>query len=106
MYLAPVEKIIAEVPAELEELIPGYLSNRQEDLRKLHQALQEEDFKAIYEIGHNLKGTGSGYGFNELTRIGSELELAASEPSAEKILKLLEVLKGYLENVEVQFVED
>jgi hypothetical protein len=39
--------------------------------------LQAGRLEDIQRVGHNLKGTGSGYGFPEVTNIGRRREAAA-----------------------------
>jgi len=56
------EKIVVHVDIDLEDLIPGFLDNRQKDIRNLESALQENDFETLRSIGHNLKGVGGGCG--------------------------------------------
>ena len=55
----------------------------------------------IKQLGHNLKGTGGGYGFDKITELGRQLEEAAAEGKEEKIKALKEELAIYLEEVEI-----
>ena len=97
------EKIIVRVDAELEDLIPGYLENWRKDVETLHDALAKGDYEAIQTVGHTMKGTGGGYGFDTITDIGSSLENAAKEKNALEIRRLMGEHLHYLENVEVVY---
>jgi len=55
-----VEKIVVHVDADLDDLIPGYLQNRREDVKAVWQALENQDFETIRVLGHTMKGTGGG----------------------------------------------
>ena len=97
------EKIIVYVDAELEDLIPGFLENRQEDIRSIREALEKDDYETIRTLGHSMKGSGGGYGFDAITDIGRSLEMAAKERNAEEIRKRVGELLHYLEHVEVVY---
>lgn len=98
------DKIIVEVDEDLEDLIPGFLERRQQDLQIFQQALTKKDFTQIKQLAHTLKGTGGGYGFAELSDIGQQIEQAAASGDDAKIDELLLTLAGHLEHVEVVFV--
>lgn len=56
---------------------PAFLANRWLDLSKMQDALAARDFATIQAIGHNCKGTGTGYGFPEISNLGSAIERGA-----------------------------
>ena len=98
------DKIIVEVDADLEDLIPGFLERRQQDLQDLRDALGKADFEKIGQLAHTLKGVGGGYGFDAITDISRQLQLAAESRSAAAIETQLAELVDYLQRVEVVFV--
>jgi len=51
-----------------------------------------------------MKGCGGGYGFDEITDIGMQIEQAAKEKNTAKIRTQLEILSRYLDGVEVVYV--
>ena len=71
------------VDRDLEDLIPGYLSNRERDVAKVAEALAAGDFETLRVIGHSMKGSGGGYGFDALSDLGSQIEQAALARNAE-----------------------
>ena len=97
------ERIIVIVDAEIEDLIPGFLENRRNDVTTLEQALAEGDYETIRALGHTMKGAGGGYGFDAITDIGSSLEQAAKERNAEEIQRRVGEFADYLERVEVDY---
>ena len=52
-------------------------------------------------MGHNMKGSGAGYGFAAITKIGAALEAAAKKKSDGPIGIQISALGDYLERVEV-----
>jgi HPt (histidine-containing phosphotransfer) domain-containing protein len=89
------------VSGELRDLIPRFLANRRKEIARLREAVTKGDFEEARRIGHILKGAGGGYGFDEITRLGAEIERNAAR--GEDIRGLVEELAEYLEFVEVTF---
>ncbi len=94
-------KIIVEIDPDLEELIPGYLQNRINDVQDVQTLLNNADFESIQRMGHTMKGSGGGYGFDFISAIGLALEDGAMEKDANKIQNSLKGLCDFLERVEV-----
>jgi HPt (histidine-containing phosphotransfer) domain-containing protein len=97
-------KIIVQVDADLEKLIPGFLERRQQDLQTLKSALENGDYEQIQKLAHTLKGVGGGYGFDAITDISIQLQLAAEQQEEEAIAGQLAELETYLQRVEVVFI--
>lgn len=97
------EKILIKPDPDLLDLIPGYLKNRQTDIVELKKAFEAKDFPHIRSIGHSIKGSGAGYGFDGLTVIGAALETAARESNAEQVQVRIAEMENYLANVEIAF---
>ncbi|MGR3219085.1 MAG: Hpt domain-containing protein [Candidatus Anammoxibacter sp.] len=97
------EKIVVRVDEELEELIPGFLENRHEDIRSILNALAARNFETIRILGHSMKGSGGGYGFNYITDIGKDIEHAALEANVNEIKRVLDELVSYLKHVSVVY---
>lgn len=98
-----MEKIIVIVDEDFRDLIPGYLDNRRKDIAELLAALDRGDFEAIRSLGHKMKGSGGGYGFEGVTEIGSACEDAAKRLQAQEVREQVNRLQAYLENIEVVF---
>jgi len=94
-------KIIVHVDADIEELIPGFLQNRHRDVKTIIYALEYGDYETIKLLGHSMRGSGNGYGFQEITKIGKSIEMAAKDRNSEEIKKWIGELSSYLERVEV-----
>lgn len=68
---------LADLPGEVLELVPGYLERRRTDVILLQAALGSADYPVLSTLGHQLKGSGAAYGFEELSGFGASLEQAA-----------------------------
>ena len=96
-------KIIIHADIDLEDLIPGFLENRRKDIVEIGSLLASDDYETIQRLGHSMKGAGGGYGFDEITDIGSHIENAAKEKNADEIQRQAGELLRYLENIEVVY---
>jgi len=54
-------------------------------------------------IGHNVKGTGAGYGFDAISGIGAALEAAAKERDAGRAAASVDELARFLAAVVLEF---
>jgi CheY-like chemotaxis protein/HPt (histidine-containing phosphotransfer) domain-containing protein len=99
------EPIPVELQPGLEEITPGYLAVRREEIPELMSLLAVSDFERIAEMAHNMKGSGTSYGFEDLSRIGAALEDAAELRDPHAIGAQLSQLNGYLNAVQLKPVK-
>jgi PAS domain S-box-containing protein len=81
-----------DTPSVEPTLVPGYLAAKPAQIEQARNCLATRDFAPIRSFGHNLKGTGLGYGFPGIGEIGSEIEKAAASGDAGRIAAQLEAL--------------
>lgn len=93
------EPIYVRVDPELRTLVPSYLDNKRRDLQRLRTALAEGDFLLIEHVGHNIKGTGAGYGFSVMSELGAALEAAAKIKDQQHIAQCLDRIDDFLGRV-------
>ena len=98
----PEEPVEVAVDPMILPLIPGFLEHRRADIRYAEAALGQENYEAIRQLGHTMKGSGGSYGFETISRVGRELEDAAGEENGQKIRGALAVLATYLDRVRVR----
>lgn len=87
------------VPAPLDRLrarIPAYVASCDADVAAIELALAVDDLVSIRNVGHDLKGTGSAYGFCHITHIGDLLESAAMAGNRTEIAEQVKDLASYL----------
>jgi len=80
---------VVQVDPEIEDIVPIFLQNRRDDVESLSKALEDGDFETIRLLGHSMKGSGGGYGFDAITDIGQSLEQAAKSQSSREIKRLV-----------------
>jgi len=97
------EQWIVQVDPDIADLVPGFLENRQRDVVKATEALEQNDFSALVLLGHTMKGAGAGYGFDEISVIGGSMETAAKLADGPTVRLTIERLKRYLACVEVRY---
>ncbi len=85
----------------IERLVPKYLDDRKSELSVLESALMAGDFDTIRVLGHQLKGSGTPYGFTALSQIGKSLELAGESQSPGEVRRQMSALGDYLARVKV-----
>ncbi|MCE1274895.1 MAG: Hpt domain-containing protein [Chlorobiaceae bacterium] len=98
------EPEIVEIDRDLEYLIPEYLEGRRRDVESMRTALADGDFESMRILGHNMKGTGGGYGFDAITDIGGAIQQAAINTDAGELEKLTGELADYLGRIQIRFV--
>ena len=101
---APPEPVlIIHGDPELKDIIPEYLANRKQDVTTIAQALAAGDLDTIRVLGHRMKGSGGGYGFDAITAIGDILEQAAQSANTAAIRQQLQCLADFVERVKVVY---
>ncbi len=81
--------------AEMQEM---YINHTYNELNKINKNLESVSFDSLRTFGHNIKGSGGMYGFNEITNMGAEIESAAKESNLETIKSNLETLHKFLKS--------
>ncbi len=77
-------------------LVPKFLASKPMQIEQARSSLAERDFDPIRRFGHNLKGTGRGYGFPCIEEMGRELEKAATERDDASVAEQLENLYRFV----------
>jgi hypothetical protein len=65
----------------------------------LRFALEQGDYATIRTLGHQMAGSGAGYGFVQITEIGGTLEESALAGDAARIRDGVGALDRYLNNI-------
>ncbi len=100
--LDAINKIVPDIEPWLKPVVGGYLQKRRGDVARLREALVHGDYNTIRTLGHQMAGTGGGYGFDPITEIGSVLEDSALTIDADRIRASIEDLDRYLNAVQVK----
>jgi signal transduction histidine kinase len=98
-------RITVSIEAGMEDVVPFYLDKRRKEISQYRQALANLDFDSIRMLGHKMRGTGTGYGFAELTSIGAEIEKSALTRNVFDIVATVDKLARYIDCVELKYPE-
>lgn len=93
------DDIQIEVPKGLEDLAPEYLEARRRDVIEAALLLARRDFSGLTTIAHNIAGSGASYGFERLSELSANLELAARARDASASEQHLAALRDHVERV-------
>lgn len=91
------------IDKDLEEIIPSFLANRQKDIAEIETALDANNYKEVESIGHKLSGSAGSYGFNELGKIGKEIEEACKHKNYTLVKSLYAKYKEHMDNLVITF---
>jgi hypothetical protein len=84
------------VSEQVMALVPQYLASKEKQIEEARSALASRDFGPIRRFGHNLKGTGRGYGFPPIEELGREIERAAAQGDPSRIVEQLDALHRFV----------
>jgi signal transduction histidine kinase/FixJ family two-component response regulator len=91
------------VDGRLRTLVARFLLNCGRDLARLRTALDGGDLAVTRSIGHSLGGVGGSYGFEEITRLGREIEERSIRGDAASVGSLAAQLEDYLARVQPEY---
>ena len=101
--MAPAPRAVAApVDMEMRNMMLHYIQRRRDEIAVYRDAVDSGDFGAIKRMGHNMKGTGSGYGFPALTEFGAAIELAALGADSSALRAAVDRLAFYLQGIELE----
>jgi PAS domain S-box-containing protein len=84
----------------IKPFVPAFLESCLELCIKLEAAINSWEIHAIREISHRLAGEGGTYGFDEISRLGREINKRAKSGDPAGIPHLIAELRRYIEIVE------
>ena len=96
-------EIVVSVDANIEELIPGFLERKRGVVSQWNDLLEQGDYVALANLGHDLGGTSGAYGFMGMSEIGYSLQLAAEKKDHKEARRLAEVYSSYISRVKVVY---
>ena len=96
---------IVTVDRDLEPIVPRYFELQRQGLSELRRAVAGNNAEAARLMGHKMKGTGTSYGFPQLTEMGAAIERAALAGDLDEAARLGEAVAEFLDNVRVVYRE-
>lgn len=98
-------KTIVKVDQDLEDLIPQFIQNRKKDVEELVQAITAQNEHAVAQIGHKIKGSSASYGFEDLSQMAADCEIAAKNKNLVSVTHLIPKMKDYFDTIDIHFEE-
>jgi CheY-like chemotaxis protein len=96
---SPRRKIVSRrAEQKIADRAPAYLEHCRQNLIVMREALDRSDHEAVLVIGHNMRGSGGGFGFQPITDIGAALEQAADTGNVVEMRTQLDALSRYLDS--------
>jgi len=95
---------MVKVQKDLEDLIPNFLNNRNQDVELATELVLKSDFSALKTLAHAMKGTCMSFGFHDAAEIVANIEAAAKNENGATISGDLSRLKNLFESIEVEFI--
>ena len=80
---------------------PAFLVHCRQNVIAMSAALDRADFDVVTILGHNMRGSGGGFGFQGITDIGAQLELAAEDADIDVSRKWVRELSNYLDRAQL-----
>jgi signal transduction histidine kinase/CheY-like chemotaxis protein/HPt (histidine-containing phosphotransfer) domain-containing protein len=88
---------IYESDPQMKELIEGYIQRLPVEVAKLTELMQTDEIESLRRVVHQLKGSGGGYGFAQLTELAALADKSIKEGAAmERVHHQVEDLIGYI----------
>ena len=81
--------------AEMQEM---YIKHTFKELSSIKEDINSATFDSLRTFGHNIKGSGGMYGFNEITKMGASIETAAKNENMNQIKLDLDKLETFLKS--------
>ena len=81
--------------AEMQEM---YINHTFKELTSIKENINSVTFDSLRTFGHNIKGSGGMYGFNEITEMGAIIESAAKDENMDQIKSNFDKLETFLKS--------
>ena len=96
--------MIIKVERYLEPLMQKFIDYVHEQLGGLDRAIEEGNLKEIKRVGHTLKGTCGGYGFEHLSALSKSLEELDGTDTKKRATELVAAMRRSLQESEIEYV--
>ncbi len=87
----------ASPPSDISQLVPQYLADCHARVHDVRDAIARGDFELVARHAHNLRGSGSSFGFPPITELGGRLEHAALARDVARLEREVAAFQRYLE---------
>ncbi|MCR8921439.1 response regulator [Dasania sp. GY-MA-18] len=91
---------------KLRPIVEKFVLRLATQLDEMDSVIEQQNFVALSDLAHWLKGSAGTAGFNDFTDIAAELELAAKDQDIEKIRKEMKLIRVLFERIEMNTIKD
>lgn len=96
----PVRSAFAD-DLDFRDLLEEFATALPERREALQAAYRLGDHDTLRSQAHQLKGSGGGYGFPELSVLAAELELACQSQDPARLAEKLDAIVGYIYRIKI-----
>jgi len=97
--------LVAQVPSDLADLVPGYRQNRLREVLELREAVSRGDLDTVVHLGERMYAVGEPYGFGQITVLGRKIREACAAGNRQAMLSVIDQYRDYLNFVTVAVVQ-
>lgn len=96
----PVRSTFSDDP-DFQGLLESYVGSVKEKIEACRSAKESGNYADLKVLTHQIKGSGTGYGFPEVSRLAGDAEADYIEGNHEEANNRLELLISYLSRIEL-----
>jgi len=96
----PIHSSLVEDDPSFADLVVEFVSGLDTRLATLTQAADAQDLDAVRSIAHQLKGSGGGHGYPQITDVAAGLECNARDDQLQECLQAIAELTSVIQRVQ------
>lgn len=77
-------------------LVNSFLSTLEEEVSNMDEAIAKEDWKTLQSLVHKMKGAGGSFGFDDITNVATDIDLALKNSENRRAKQLYPDLKSVI----------
>ena len=97
----PIESELVREDASFADIVVEFVDGLEARLNTMRTAVETRDFESLRIAAHQLKGSGGGYGYPQLTEQAADLEQRANAQTLEECREALDGLRKLCDRVVV-----
>ncbi len=90
----PIPSELVREDPSFADIVIEFVDGLEDRVRAMEEAINQSDFEALRTAAHQLKGSGGGYGYPDLSTTSAELEQYAKAEGLEGCQNVLNDLKS------------
>ncbi|MCG3137875.1 MAG: hypothetical protein HJJLKODD_01730 [Phycisphaerae bacterium] len=92
---------LAQADSEFKAIVEIFVNGLPDRLAAIEQALSRCDLQTLRYYAHQLKGSGGGHGYPDITRVAAELESQVVSGAVEQLRDCVDELTQVIQRVRV-----